>query len=75
MQDMISRAWTQTELARRARVTDSAVSRLLNGKSTSLHQISRVAKALGHPIERYVSVDPITGEDLAKSEESSCVRS
>ena len=51
--DLLAREWTQLELAERARVTPSTVSRLLNGGSVSIKQARRVAKVFGRPVRHY----------------------
>jgi transcriptional regulator with XRE-family HTH domain len=53
---MIDRGWSQAELARRARVTEITVSRLVRDQPVGIGQIARIAKALGHPVGRYVEV-------------------
>ena len=69
--DMIDRGWSQAELARRARVTEITVSRLVRDQPVGIGQIARIAKALGQPVARYVEV--VDGEADAKSAESPCV--
>ena len=71
LEDMVARGWNQTELARRARVTDDSVSRLLNNGSVSVKQIARIARALGQPVSRYVTV--VESEAEPKSDETPCV--
>ena len=71
---MLARGWNQAELARRARVTDDAVSRLVNNGPVSIAQIARIAKALGQPVARYVEV-VVDGEGDANALETPCVPS
>jgi len=55
--DMALRGWTQRELARRAKVTEMQVSRLLTGQAATQRVAAKLAKTLGQPVGRYVSVD------------------
>lgn len=68
---MNERGWNQVQLARSASVSDDAVSRLINNGSVSIAQIARIARALGQPVSRYVTVEA-GDEDHAKSEGISC---
>lgn len=59
--DMMRAGLTQTKLAKRAKVTEATVSRLINGHGVSPLLAAKVASVLGHPLDRYldaVVVDP-----------------
>ena len=58
---MMRAGLTQRALARRAKVTDATVSRLINGHYVSPALARKVARALGQPLDRYldtISIDP-----------------
>lgn len=52
--DMTSKGWQPTDLARRAKVAASTVSRFLNEEQQTARMAKRLAKALGYEIERYI---------------------
>jgi len=56
--DLLTREWTQLELAERACVTEATVSRLVNGGSVSIKLARRVARALGRPVRAYLVSAP-----------------
>ena len=58
---MMRAGLTQRTLAQRAHVTDSTVSRLINGQPVSARMVGKVAKALGQSVDRYldtIAIDP-----------------
>lgn len=57
IQDMASRGWTQRELARRAKLTEMQVSRLVTGQASSQRVAAAVARALGRAAGHYTSVN------------------
>lgn len=65
--DMALRGWTQRELARRARVSEMRVSRVLTGQSSPQGVAAALAEALGQPVSRYVTVDVPDVADLQLS--------
>lgn len=52
--DMARRGWLATHLARHAKVSDMTVSRFLSGSRRTAPVAKKLAKALGHPIDRYL---------------------
>lgn len=57
IQDMAARGWTQRELAKRAKLTEMQVSRLVTGQAASQRVAAAVAKALGRSVGDFMSVD------------------
>ena len=55
--DMVALGWTQRELARRARVTEMRLSRVLTGTSQSQRTVAALARALRQPVDRYLALD------------------
>ncbi len=53
---MMRAGHTQASLARKAKVTEACVSRLINGKQVSAPLAAKVAKALGHEVGRYLDL-------------------
>jgi transcriptional regulator with XRE-family HTH domain len=52
--DMAARGWLPMDLARRARVSHMTVSRFLSGERQTPRSVKKLAKALGHDVERYL---------------------
>jgi transcriptional regulator with XRE-family HTH domain len=52
--DMAARGWGATDLARRAKVSDSTVSRFFNGDHQTAKTMKKLAVALGYSVRRYV---------------------
>lgn len=55
--DMALKGWNGSALAREAHVSEMTVSRFLTGQAQTAPTASKIAKALGRPIRRYL-VDP-----------------
>lgn len=53
IEDMTLRGWNNSELARRARISDMTVTRFLRGESQTAKTAARIAKALGYSVRRY----------------------
>jgi len=53
--DAFSQGLTATALAKRARVSVMTVSRFLRGQSKSPSTAKKLAKALGHGVDRYLA--------------------
>lgn len=59
--DMMAAGFTQRTLARKAGVTESTVSRLINGLPVSAHQVGKVARVFKTTPDRYldsVAIEP-----------------
>lgn len=54
--DMMRAGHTQASLARRSKVTEATVSRLINGGCVSPLQAAKVASGLGQPLDRYIDL-------------------
>jgi len=52
--DMMRAGLSQRQLAKKAKVTEATVSRLINGSGVSAPKVQRVATALGHDLPRYL---------------------
>lgn len=52
--DIAARGWLPIDLARRARVSHMTVSRFLSGERRTSRSAKKLAKALGHDVERYL---------------------
>lgn len=52
--DIAGKGWLATDLAKRARVSDMAVSRFLRQEAQSPRTAAKLAKALGHSVGRYL---------------------
>lgn len=53
---MMRAGHTQASLARKARVTEACMSRLINGHPVSAVLAAKVARALGQPVDRYLDL-------------------
>lgn len=53
-EDIALKGWTKVDLAKRARVADMTVIRFLRGERQTGKTAKKLAKALGHPVERYL---------------------
>lgn len=53
-EDMKARGWLKFDLARRARVSHMTVGRFLNGQRQTARTAKKLARALGHDVERYL---------------------
>lgn len=53
-QDLAEKGWLPSHLARRARVSDMAVYRFLNGEHQTAPMAKKLAKALGRSVKRYL---------------------
>lgn len=56
--DMAARGWVARDLARRARLSDVTMHRVLNGQRHNPRTWARLAKALGKETRRYVVQTP-----------------
>jgi len=54
VEDMTAKGWLQKDLARRARVSAMTVGRFFTGESQTPPTAKKLAKALGHDVERYL---------------------
>lgn len=52
--DMAAKGWLATDVARRARVSDMAVSRFLRQEAQNARTAAKLAKALGYSVRRYL---------------------
>ena len=52
--DMAIRAWLQTDIARRSKLSDDTISKFFRGMNNSVRTAKAIAKALGHPVSRYL---------------------
>lgn len=52
--DIVAHGWLAIDLARKAKVSHMTVSRFLRGERQTPRMASRLAKALGHEIDRYL---------------------
>lgn len=58
-EDMVRKGWHKLDLAKRARVADMTVIRFLRGERQTAKTAKKLAKALGHDVDRYmVSAHP-----------------
>ncbi len=53
-EDMALRGWRATDLARRAKLTDTSVSRFMRGEAQSAPTAKKLAVALGYTVRRYL---------------------
>lgn len=53
-EDMASKGWLQTDLARAAGVSDMTVTRFLRGEFQTARTAQKLAKALGYSVRRYL---------------------
>lgn len=56
VEDMALRGWPAAEVARRAGVSDMTVLRFLRGECQTTKTAVKVAKAMGYPVRRYLTV-------------------
>lgn len=54
LEDAGARGWMATDLARFSEVSDATLSNVLKGVRCTPKTVAKLAKALGHPVERYV---------------------
>lgn len=54
VEDMTIRGWNKLDLARRAKVADMTVIRFLRGERQTAKTASKLARALGHTVRRYL---------------------
>jgi transcriptional regulator with XRE-family HTH domain len=54
LEDAGARGWMATDLARVSGVSDGTLSNALKGIRCTAKTVSKLAQALGHPVERYV---------------------
>lgn len=52
--DMARRGWNKSGLAAKARVSNMTVGRFLSGEVQTAPMAARLAKALGHSVDRYL---------------------
>jgi transcriptional regulator with XRE-family HTH domain len=52
--DMVGKGWQSSDLARRAGVSKSTVSRFFDGSFQTPPTAKKIAKALGFPLRRYL---------------------
>lgn len=57
--DVRARGWLPIDLARRARVSHMTVYRFLRGERQTPRTALRLAKALGHPLNRYLREESV----------------
>lgn len=53
-EDMVRKGWHKLDLAKRARVADMTVIRFLRGERQTAKTAKKLARALGHDIDRYM---------------------
>lgn len=53
-QDIAAKGWQATDLADRAKVARSTVSRFLSGEFQTARMAKRLAEALGYSVRRYI---------------------
>lgn len=53
-EDMAAKGWTKLDFAKKARVSDMTVIRFLRGERQTAPTAKKLAKALGHDVERYL---------------------
>lgn len=53
-EDMASKGWLRKDLARRAKTTGMSVGRFFNGESQTPPMAKKLARALGHDVDRYL---------------------
>lgn len=63
--DMTARGWNQADLARKARVHESTLSRFLAGEHQTAKTLARIAKAFGRPSSDYFTVAQASTETQA----------
>lgn len=61
VEDMTVKGWSKLDLAKRSRVSDMTVIRFLRGESQTARTATKLAKALGHSVRRYM----VSGADEA----------
>jgi transcriptional regulator with XRE-family HTH domain len=54
--DMAAKGWIGKDLARKAKVSEMAVSRFLRGQTQSPRVAKKLAQALGKPLETYIAL-------------------
>lgn len=52
--DMAAKGWKATDLARKADVSDMAVSRFFRREAKNPRTVKKLAKALGYSVRRYI---------------------
>ena len=52
--DMASKGWLATDLARRAKVSHMTVGRFLSGERRTARTAKKIARALGRDVEHYL---------------------
>lgn len=55
--DLLIKEWSQAELAKRAKVSESSVTRMLTGKGCHVRIARKIAHALGRPLAEYAKQD------------------
>ena len=55
VEDMAAKGWLQRDLAAKAGLHVMTVSRLMRGHLASVKVLTKAAKALGHPVRRYIA--------------------
>ena len=53
-EDMARKGYTKLELAERANVSDMTIIRFLRGERLQAPTVLKIAKALGHDVDRYL---------------------
>jgi transcriptional regulator with XRE-family HTH domain len=65
-EDMVRKGWHKLDLAKRARVADMTVIRFLRGERQTAKTAKKLARALGHEVDRYL----ITSQQTAPAMEA-----
>lgn len=53
-EDMALKGWSKLDIAKKARVADMTVIRFLRGERQTAKTAKKLARALGHDVERYL---------------------
>lgn len=61
--DIAAKGWQPADLADRAHVARSTVSRFLSGEFQTARTLKKLAKALGQPIDRYLQTPEIVATE------------
>ena len=70
VEDMTSKGWLPTDLARRAAVSDMTVSRFLKGHTQTARVAKKLARALGFSVRRYlVSAKAVAAEQILHTDQ------